>query len=426
MNVPDYPYQPMKTTVIKPQLKSRHDRVSLNWTQLNAVITGVSAIDVDSLAIRNREEAIHFSREYGLDLDEATDQDRIRRVHREAITFVEEFFLEEDQHRLIPDEVRHPENVLDLLVFSSNYLNKANDVQMWACAVLKVMHSIFHIDGDFKLRYFDNIRNQIFESLDQIIFSSGSHHYLCDDKIKIPLFFYEKKRNKGRKSIILKLLQKPTYVASDIYDHLGIRMVFETKMECLFALKVLRRNHLISVTNIKPFRSRNNLLDLKSTKRLFNHYRALLDGARDYPLNVLKRMDRELDLDFVSRARENNPHSDELFQTIQVTARKMIRVPNQSYQSLQELIRHLREENIPLPAELVQRDELDRETAFYFDYEIQLLDKESYLRTMYGPASHKAYKTRQVETARKRVLSPALRKYILKETRIAHAKPSEI
>ncbi|MDJ0836533.1 MAG: TIGR04552 family protein [Acidobacteriota bacterium] len=404
---------------IKPQLKSIKDRVSLNWTQINAVVTGVSAIDVTSLAIRNRQEAVQFAREYGFDVDDPTDYEHICDVHREAVEFIEEFFLEPGQGHLISEEVRNPENVLDLLVYSSNYLNKSNHTQMWACAVLKVMHGIFHIDHDMKLRYFDKIRVQIFQSLDSIIVNDGDNDYLCDDRMKIPIFYFEKKRNKGRRSILLKLLQKPTYVAADIYDHLGIRLVFETKMECLFALKVLRRSHLISVTNIKPFRSRNNLIDLKSTKELFSHFRPLLERARDYPMKVLKDMDRELAKRHRGGARVNNPHSDEGFQTIQVTARKMVRVPNPAHQGMNSLLELLENNQVDVPEELVKEARFDKDFAFYFDYEIQLLDKMSYLKTMHGPASHTAYKKRQVETARKRVLSPALRKIILKETAIA-------
>jgi uncharacterized protein (TIGR04552 family) len=34
--------------------------------------------------------------------------------------------------------------------------------RMWACAVLKVMHGIFYIDNNLKLRHFHAIRSQVF------------------------------------------------------------------------------------------------------------------------------------------------------------------------------------------------------------------------------------------------------------------------
>ncbi len=42
--------------------------------------------------------------------------------------------------------------------------------------------------------------------------------------------------------------------------------------------------------------------------------------------------------------------------------------------------------------------------CFYFPFEIQLMDRESYLKTREGLASHKEYKQRQREAVRKRVL----------------------
>ena len=397
---------------LNPRLSSKNQRVSLNWTQLNAVITGISAIDLGSLAIRNRREAHTFCKEYGFNLDNPAEREHIRNIHQEAVQFIESFFLTPQQRVKIPKLIRNPDNILDLLVYSSNYLNKSNLKQLWACAVLKVMHGLFHIDHDYKLKYFDEIRKQIFDSLDKIVVSEGDQHVLQNGHMRIPLFFYEKKRNKNRPSILLKLLAKPSYVASDIYDHLGIRLIFETKSECLFALKLMRRSHLITVTNIKPFRSRNNLLDLQVSKKVFQRYRESLARAKSYPLDIFKKMDKELAALTQRKGEKINPHSSDDYQAIQITVRKMIRVPNPVYEKL-KMLRALIADKRAIPPHLAER-EADRELAFHFDYEIQLMDRESYLTAMAGPASHQAYKQRQLETARKRVLGPQLIKHLSK------------
>ena len=398
-------------TNLAPQLKTKNNRISLNWTQLATLITGTSAIDVGSLAIRNRREAATFAKEYGFDLSSHTQREQIVAAHREAVAFIEEFFLSEQERALIPPEIRKPEYVLDLLVYSSNYLNKSNVIQMWACAVLKVMHGIFHIDHDLKLKNFDAIRSEVFRTLDQLIHSKGSHHLFGDGQLMLPLFFYEKKRNKDRKSVLLKLLQKPNYVASDIYDHLGIRLIFETKIECLFALKILQRSHLISVTSIKPFRTRNNLIDLGLTKKIFQKYRPLLERAKMYPARQLLRLDQEMDSAYTGKTRADNPHSSREYQSLQITARKMVRVPNPAYIQYANLLTHLGTE-VQVPDHFQPEKVVEKELGFYFDYEIQLVDKGSYLRTMHGPASHRAYKQRQRDTAKKRVLNAELRRYL--------------
>ncbi len=402
---------------LQPKIKDRKNRVSLNWNQLNAVITGVSAIDLPSLAIRTRNDARNFAREYGFDIDDPIAREEIARVHFEAVSFIQKHFLNDAQKDLISQDVRNPDDVLDLLVFSSNYLNKSNVKQMWACAVLKVMHGIFHIDHDSKLMYFDEIRRQIFDSIDKVIVREDGQDYLQDDQTRLPLFKFEKKRNKGRQSVLLKLLQKPSYVASDIYDHLGIRLVFETKAECLFALKLLRRSHLLTVTNIKPNRSRNNLVDLKISKRIFNRFKPLLHRAAGYPSDVFKKIDEELEASYIKRSRDNNPHSSIDFRSIQITARKMIRITNPLYRQLQDLVGYLGDK-VELPDHFIPGAD-NRNISFYFDFEIQLLDQVSYLASLHGPASHEAYKKRQIETASKRVLGLELLKYIEEKTRLA-------
>lgn len=396
---------------IRLNSKGNRKRLSLNWTQIKALTAGVSAIDLGSLLIRNREDARRFAKEYGFQLDSPEDWLRAGKAHREAITFIDETFLTPNQRHLMDPEIRNPKDILDLLIFSSNYMNKSVQKQRWACAVLKVMHGIFHIDLDFKLKNFDEIRRQIFLTLDKLIDSHGPNHYLTDGVMSLPLYFLQKKRNKNRKSILLKLLQKPSYVASDIYDHLGLRLIFNTKVECLLGLKLLTRNHQISVTNIKPFRSRNNLVDLKSAKKIFSRLKPVLAKAQTYPTELFRQMDEELSGQFQPKKRESNPHSSSEFQSIQITIRKMIRIPNQAAEQIKKYQDILKEQAIELPEDL-KTSAAEPELAFYFDYEIQLMDRASYLRSMRGPSSHEAYKRRQKETARRRVLGKELEEFL--------------
>jgi uncharacterized protein (TIGR04562 family) len=89
-------------------------------------------------------------------------------------------------------------------------------------------------------------------------------------------------------------LQKAAYLAADIFDHLGVRLVFATRFECLLALRALQRSHLLSVTNVDAGRTRNTLLDLDAAKIIFNKYRSRIAASEGYPSELLRQMDAEL------------------------------------------------------------------------------------------------------------------------------------
>jgi uncharacterized protein (TIGR04562 family) len=372
-------------TELRASLSSK-GKFSLNWRYLDAIANGVSAIDLGELALRNLHDAREFVREYGFDLDRPAAPALIRRAHQEAVAFVASTLLEPGQAGLIPPEVANPDDPLQLLVYASLRGRQADPLRMWSCAVLKVMHGIFYIDNNLKLRHFNTIREQVFASLDEVIHTDGEHAFLTDGEVCLPLLHFERKNNKGRNSILLKLLQKAAYLASDIYDHLGVRLIFNTRFECLLALRTLQRAHVVSVTNVDAQRTRNTLLDLEAAKEVFIKYRAVLERSPTYPVQLLEQMDAELMAHAQPQTRADNPHSGAGFSSIQVTVRKMI---------------HLQPDAAAIAGQ-------DYDVGFFFEYEIQLMDKASHERSINGPASHDAYKKRQVDTARLRVFGREL------------------
>ncbi|MCB1050951.1 MAG: TIGR04552 family protein [Acidobacteria bacterium] len=394
--------------------ESRQEPFFLNWSQMDGILTGKSAVDLTRLQIRTRDQALQFAIEYGINPMVPDHQKRAWQAHAEALNFLQEYILSAEEYALCPPEVKAPRHILDLVVMASNYLNTSKVHQMFACSVLKVMHILFHIDFDLKLRFFDQIRSQVFTGFERVMIDKGQRKYLQDDVQSIPLVRYSRKRNKDRPSMVLKLLHKSQTVAADIYDHLGMRLVFNTKFECLLALRLLHRNHLISYTNLKPFRSRNTLIDLRAAHEVYKRYRDQLEISRRYPTQLLQKMDRELAHTSRSSEQWDNPFTATEYQAIQVTVRKMIHVNNPYLQDWTRLIHELN--HIPGKEAEHLRSRLVSEIGtpeipFYFDYEIQLQDKESYKSTIIGPASHKAYKERQRLAARKRVLGPELRRY---------------
>jgi len=373
----------------RASLKSQ-GKFSLNWSYLNAIASGVSAIDLDALALRNEHDARQFVREYGFDIDNAHARAVIVRAHREAVDFIAAHFLAPGQEELIPLAVREPEDPLMLLVYASLRGQQCDVRRMWSCAVLKVMHAVFYLENNLKLRYFNTIREQVFASLDEVIHEEEGQHFLTDGEVCLPLLHFDRKNNKSRNSILLKLLQKAAYLAADVFDHLGVRLIFNTRFECLLALRTLQRAHIVSVTNVDAQRTRNTLLDLEAAKEIFGKYRCMLEHSAQYPAALLLQMDEELLAIAQPQTRRDNPHSNTGFNSIQVTVRKMIHVP----------------------AEDPSTAGPDYDVGFFFEYEIQLMDRASHGRSLSGPASHDAYKKRQVEAARLRVLGRELSRWI--------------
>lgn len=386
-------------STFRPTLETKR-KFSLNWGYLGAIASGQSAIDLGSLALRNLHDAREFVREYGYDLDQPAACEIVRNCHREAVDFIVGTFLQPGQEELIPRDVYAPADPIQLLVYASHHAQQYAEQRMWSCAILKVMHAIFYIDNNLELRHFNTIREQVFATLDEVIHEDDQGHYfLSDGELCLPLHHLERKRNKGRSSILLKLLQKAAYLAQDIYDHLGVRLVFGTRFECLLALETLQRAHILSITNIEPNRTRNTLLDLEAAKEIFVKYRFMLERSHEYPAELLQQMDAELEAVAKRQTRADNPHSGADFSSIQVTVRKMIHL--QAEQAYPETAGE------------------DYDVGFFFTYELQLMDKDSHQRSMTGPSSHEAYKRRQVETARLRVFGRELTDRIA-----AHSSPA--
>ena len=121
---------------------------SLNWSYLEAIAGGVSAIDLGSLALRQLSDAKQFAREYGYDLDQPAVRAYCARIHREAVGFVRETFLSADQRGEIPPEVADAADPLQLLLMASPPHALRGPAGSGPARCLQVMHGLFYIDSN--------------------------------------------------------------------------------------------------------------------------------------------------------------------------------------------------------------------------------------------------------------------------------------
>lgn len=373
------------------------EKYSFDWDIVDVVIGGKSSIDLSRLTIESFSDAHNFLKIYGYDLSLPNINEEIKSIFNEALSFIEDVLLPDPFTRetklQIPDEIKHVDDLRNLLLISSDH---SNNLQSWACAVLRVMHTISHVNNDISLKFFPEIQRQILERVWSAIYvNEKGEKFFGDDETGIKIYDVDIKARKERTSTILKLLHKIENVAADVFDKIGVRIITYDKMDALMVIRFLRRNGIIDFPNVKPTRSINKLLNIKIMKKIINHYKEkLLNGQIDREeFETLVRQETERNPE-VSELESStiNPHTSNEYKSIQFTCRQMIRMryPDNSADT-----------------------EISNFT-FFFPYEMQVVDIKTHTENQFGKASHEKYKEKQLINARVRVLGKLLRENISK------------
>ena len=384
--------------------RSRYD---FSWETLRSFLDGVSPIDLDRLALQSRDEAYQFLVQYGYDLAIPSEHHDAWLVFREALEYLERVLCPgptpQDRAVSMPEELHQIADLTEVLLLASHQ----SPLQPWACALLRVMHTISHANHAVRSPFYAEIQRQILERYRQHIHqdSKGKLH-LGSGLLAVPLDDIQLREEKSRDSLILKLLHKPDNVAQGVFDRIGVKLVTPSKVDALLVLKYIRRNHLAIFANIMPGRSRNTLIDLERFREVYESI-SKPGSQGNFKSNWTA-------LQHPSEAQEpnQNPHSSRAFRSIQFTCRQLIRVPNPPYTALAELRAQLKQR---LPGDDVNQllarleaDNPDPVLRFFFPYEVQILDQENHQRTQTGESSHANYRLRQLRTARRRVLGGML------------------
>lgn len=342
------------------------------WETLRAVVGGLSAIDVPHLHLADVEAAERFLECYGFDWSRSSHREELEALRASAVEFIEEELLESGEHVL--PAVRDEEDVRALLVWASSATGTKR--QLWSCAVLRVAHTLAHSRSYFNEKYGDEIRRQILARFEPHL-SMNEEGLLLGDSIHLADF--EVKATKPVTSVAMKLLHKVENVAEDIFDRVGVRFVTHERFDTLLVVKYLREHNVFMFANVKPSRARNTLIDLDWLET----FMSALDRAVD--AGEIGEGDR---IDYLREAVRNqeypeppqpgyNPYSAASYHALQFTCRQMIRVPDDTGRG---------------------------EIRFFFPFEVQVLDEESYHLSRSGFAAHDLYKARQRDAVRRRVL----------------------
>ncbi len=367
---------------------------AVDWLAADVFLGRVSAVDIPHLCTYNIEKAYAFLRSYGYDYRNPEQAEDLIKLRDEAILFIEKNLLvnpdDSDDKLEIPQEVRNEKEIPKLLVWAAA---GKGEVRNWSCSVLRVMHTVTHLNNDLAINFFPQIQKQIIDHMMTHISSdSAGEVYLGHNEDQLSLYLLDIKTRKSYHSMLMKLLHKSENVGADIFDRIGFRFVTHTKLEAMMAMKYLEEKYVIPYPNIKMQRSRNTLINMDAFHKRFedvvvryNRGEITRQELREQSEEIAKLPECAPAKDDISHL-DINPFSSTEFHSIQFTCRQLIRVKG------------------PALAPGMAKDEDGLvEYRFFFPFEIQILDKDAYVESRRGRASHSEYKRLQLKAVRSRV-----------------------
>ena len=138
------------------------------------VLAGSSPIDGHgSLGIHTLESAENIISSYGFCLENSIQSAELLGHFHEALHFIRKYFLKPSN----PDglDTQLPRKIVELLdmrqlvLMAHSGAKKSHphdstlNLQHWACSILKIMHTLVHIDRDIRSPHFSDIQKQIFD-----------------------------------------------------------------------------------------------------------------------------------------------------------------------------------------------------------------------------------------------------------------------
>ena len=214
------------------------------------LLQGQSIIDWNRVWYRDLADVNRFLSLHLIDFEDPLDRRRLRYVHQEAVSYLQEHLgLHFSADLVNPDDVR------DLFLLASQ-TGGFRRRQIQACAILKLMHVINHMEAA-------ELHFQVPLSEADILDLAERRIIEGADKMRdmgFPLVAFYGSR-KTRNSIITKLLAKKENTAATIFDKLRFRIVTEKQDHIIPAIHWLTQN-LFPFNYAIPGQSHNNLVQI--------------------------------------------------------------------------------------------------------------------------------------------------------------------
>ncbi len=338
------------------------------WGILRSIIAGASAIDLEGLAFGDLRHADGFLAAYGYDPREPETRKELEVIRAKSLAFLREELLDPTDGLKIPEELMEAE-VSELLVKVSQ--QKPEEMTLWACALLRVMHAFAHARNDPFENHNALIRGQILDRIERHMHRDEEDRlFLGRGQDSVPLIDFSIKAAKSPHRIVMKLLHKPGNLGESIHDHMGVRIITRDLMDVMLVVRYLRVHNVVVFANVAPDRSRNTLLSVDDFQLAIDRL-----GSQSEPADI------EEVREIVNATRQSghggtNSKSSKGYRAIHFTVRQLVTVPAGPGKTMR----------------------------LFFPYEVQVMDAISAQDLATGAATHAAYVERQRKAVRRRVL----------------------
>ena len=168
-------------------LKQYVESLRMSRDVMELMLKGRSAIDSrHGLPINSHDEADRFLVSYGYVKENPVESAELIGNYHEALRFIKRYFLqpENPQGALleIPRIFYAISDVRDIFVWASDKSVKEHLRTRWACSILRVMHTISHLDKDLRHDFFPTIQQQVFDRFYKEIHNVDGKLFLGDPK----------------------------------------------------------------------------------------------------------------------------------------------------------------------------------------------------------------------------------------------------
>jgi uncharacterized protein (TIGR04552 family) len=323
---------------------------------IRLLLRGGSVIDWYRLNFQTDQEILRFLAAQELDPDDPADLARAETIKQGAIDYLKRHF-----DFPIPRPVAE-QDVVGLLRLASGKGHR----QLCACAILKVMQIIQHLEARELLFMLPTSDEEVFHLVERKVYRIVGGALAAGAPI---VEFIGGRKN--RDSLYTKLLSKPDVTAAQIYDKLRFRVVTRSRDDVFPVLNFLQRE-VVPFNFTIPGQSTNTLIAFRRYCETHPHLAALLPR-----LQIDRHLeDRDDPVDNVFTSRR--------YRVVHFVVDMPVRLPE---------------------AILVEAPPaawpLGR--VIFVQTEFQILDQDTDRENQEGDASHAAYKARQNDAVMRRL-----------------------